>query len=311
MPDGATQPGFNTMGFRRFLQRVWVLFEQYGKQPHIVPHMTYCFEIPALSFASAVVNGEDRDIYPFATHSFIDSWSSTEVRIMGSSPKWGFINFWKPGVYTKPTYPPDPKIPHWLHWQARAMHAMMIPHDYWYLWVYPTSRVIEGALVKFGLADPTVRFIPYWKLDGAASVTGNSIIMSLYAKKDRALVMVSNLSKQEQEVTVTVDPQKLFGRTPTGVVEWKDVDATLIGPESIAATKADLKKINLDDYGINDLTGPGIRKLEDDKVADFLQGDSAREKLQKHLAIRVENGAVRMIVRKQDYRLLEVSLPRE
>ncbi|MCG3147172.1 MAG: hypothetical protein PCFJNLEI_00609 [Verrucomicrobiae bacterium] len=311
MPNGATQPGFSTMGFRRFLQRVWVLFEQYGKQPHIVPHMTYCFEIPALSFASAVVNGEDRDIYPFATHSFIDSWSAAEVRIMGSSPKWGFINFWKPGVYTKPTWPPDPKIPPWMHWQSRAMHALMIPHDYWYLWVYPTSRTIEGPLVKFGIADPAVRFIPYWKLDGVAAATGNSILLSVYTKKDRALLIVSNLSKQEEDVTVTVDPQKLFGRVPKTEVQWKDVDSSLIGPEGTVATKADLNKINLEDHGINDLTGPSLRKLEDSAVGDFLQGDSPREKQQKHLALRVENGAVKLVVRKQDFRLLEVSLPRE
>ncbi|NLL84102.1 MAG: hypothetical protein GX230_07675, partial [Lentisphaerae bacterium] len=47
LADGTIQPGFNTMGFRRFLQRVWSLYAAQGKRARIIPHMTYCYEIPA------------------------------------------------------------------------------------------------------------------------------------------------------------------------------------------------------------------------------------------------------------------------
>ena len=72
MDNGKMQPGYSTMGFRRFLQRMWVLADQAGKPPRIVPHMTWCFEIPALSFSDAAVNGEDRDIVYPAQHTYMD-----------------------------------------------------------------------------------------------------------------------------------------------------------------------------------------------------------------------------------------------
>lgn len=285
MPDGQPQPGFNTLGFRRFLQRVWVLFTKAGKQPNIVPHMTYCFEVPALSFASAVVNGEDRDIYEGAQHTFMDVWGRDELRVMGSSPKWGFINFWKPTVVTKPSLNPTNAQRTWLHRQSRAMHALVVPHDLWYTWLYPTSRTIEGPLIQFGLAD--ARFIPYWDLAGHATVTGSNILCSIYAKPGKALVMVSNPLKQDQEVTVTVDPQKLFGKA--GPVTWKDVDSSLMPPKS-----------NVDKTQV---------KLEEENVLNLLDGSSPEEKEASRLALRPEGHQLRLIVRKQDFRLVEVTGP--
>jgi len=309
MDDGQLQPGFNTMGFRRFLQRVWVLFDQQGKQPHILPHMTYCFEIPALSFSSAVVNGEDRDIFPFAQHTFLDVWSRDELRIMSSSPKWGFINFWKPGVYDKVSPAAKPRLPAWMHWQTRAMHALTVPNDMWYLWTYPTARTIAGPLIQFDLSTPDVRFIPYWKLEGVASATGQSLMLSLYAKTERALVIVSNPLHTEQEVTVTIDPVKLFGAAPESVVAWKDVDGALMPPAVIAASAAELKQVKVDELGIDDLLTDGKRVLTADAVDDFLQGDSPEEKARKHLALRPAGNTVTFRLRPRDFRLLEVSRP--
>lgn len=288
MPNGQPQPGFNTLGFRRFLQRVWVLFTKAGKQPNIVPHMTYCFEVPALSFASAVVNGEDRDIYEGAQHTFMDVWGRDELRVMGSSPKWGFINFWKPTVVTKPSLNPTTAQRTWLHRQSRAMHALVVPHDLWYTWLYPTSRTIEGPLIRFGVGSPDVRFIPYWNLAGNASVTGSNILCSLYARTTNALVMVSNPFKQEQEVTITLDPAKLFGSA--GTVSWKDVDGSLMPPVS----HVDKTKVKLED-------------LDKENIHDLLDGTSPEEKAARHLAIRPNGNQVTLVIRAQDFRLLEVT----
>ena len=305
LPNGQTQPGFSTLGYRRFLQRVWTLFTQAGKTPQIMPHMTYCFEVPALSFATAVVNGEDRDIYPYAAHTFMDVWGRDELRIMGSSPKWGFINFWKPGVATQNT-PPSPALPPWLHWQSRAMHALVIPHDYWYTWLFPTANTINRALLEFGMADPDLRFIPYWKLDGTATATGQSLMLSIYAKPRRALLVISNLLKDEQEVTVTVDPEKLFGVSPGANLEWKDVDSALIPPVAAATSAADLKKLNVAEHGLNELPGDNQRKLDAGALQDFIEGDSPIEKEQKHLALHPHGNELKLVVRKQDFRLIEV-----
>jgi hypothetical protein len=49
--------------------------------------MTWCFEIPALSFAEATVNGGDRDIFFPAERRYMDVWRRDELRIMGSAEK--------------------------------------------------------------------------------------------------------------------------------------------------------------------------------------------------------------------------------
>ena len=306
LTNGQTQPGFSSLGYRRFLQRVWTLFTQAGKTPQIMPHMTYCFEVPALSFATAVVNGEDRDIYPYATHTFMDVWGRDELRIMGSSPKWGFINFWKPGVAPQNT-PPSPALPPWLFWQSRAMHALAIPHDYWYTWLFPTASTINRALLEFGMADPELRFIPYWKLDGAATASGQSLMLSIYAKPRRALLVISNPLKEEQEVTVTVDPEKLFGVAPGANLDWTDIDSSLIPPVAAATSAAELKKLNVAEHGLNELPGDNQRKLDEGALRDFIEGDSPMEKEQKHLALHPHGNELKLVVRKQDFRLIEVT----
>ncbi len=301
--DGNVQPGFSSMGFRRFLKRLWVVFEKSGKRPIILPHMTYCFEMPALSFAECTVNGEDRDIAPFAGYTYPQIWSKEEVRVMGSSEKWGFVTFWKPGVRADFDYRKDSAARLWIYTQSRAMHALMMQHDYWYLWMWPTANGIRPVLAKFGIDDPTVRFVPYWNQEGKAEVSDKNMLLSLWTKEKSALVMVSNLSGNEQEVTLTVDPRKIFGPDAPARVIWTDVDTGLNPPSTLAASQNDIKQAEdkMRALDVSDLNTP-----QDNAVDVLMQNLETGGKPVDKLLLRPVGNQARVVVRKFDYRLMVV-----
>ncbi|NQT91747.1 MAG: hypothetical protein HQ559_03225 [Lentisphaerae bacterium] len=309
LEDGRTQPGFNTMGFRRFLKRVSAIYQQNGKTPHILAHTTYCFEIPALSFVEMTVNGEDRDIYPLDQRTVMDTWSWSDLRIQGGSEKWGFVTFWKPTV-VRPPIVKGPARP-WLFWQYRTMDALMAQHDLWYLWC---NGSMMGRLAEFGVRDDDVRFVPYWRSGDLATVEkGKLIIVGFYAKPGKAVMMISNCFGQEQEVAIRLNAEKLFPGHTTGVT-WKDIDPGLLPPASKTATREEINNLKLPtDFDVMLHAGDteDLYLLEDG-VDDLLSGDTPEEKRVKHLRIRpgADGSVVELIVRKKDYRLIEI-VPRD
>jgi hypothetical protein len=304
---GQTQPGFSTMGFRRFLQRVWVLFEQQGKRPIIVPHMTYCFEIPALSFAECTVNGEDRDIPAFAGHFYPDVWSPDELRIMGSSEKWGFVTFWKPGVRAEIDYRFSLRAREWIRQQSRAMHALVAPHDTWYLWTWPTCNGIRPSLARFGMDDPAIRFVPYWDLGGAVAVTGQRTLVSAWAKPDKALLMIANLSKTNQIVKVSVDPEKLFGSGAVGVAAWEDIDTSLMPIDTGAASAEEIEKLQKQALPEDVGTELHPRYSAADHTANDLMAEVTGEtKRTGEMEVKAAGDVAEVLVGRYDYRLLQV-----
>jgi hypothetical protein len=305
--DPPRRQGFNAMGFRRFCQRVWKLLDARDKDPHILAHMTYCFEIPALSFCMAAVNGEARMIGLGAKHDTMDAWRRDELRIMGNAPKWGFATFWKPTVEIQGAVPDA--MAAWYYRQVRTLHANVMQADMWYLWHYPSARVILPSLYEFGMGDPELRFIPYWDNDGIPSVQApkpDDIEVGVFHKPGRALVMVSNFAREDQDVALTVDAGKLFPGAQS--VSWRDIDCSLEAPEDVVASAAEVRQaqqgimsgeLSLDAVGSDDTA---VGSLE-----DMLEGVDPKEKERERLRLRVDGGRASFVVRKRDYRLLEAT----
>jgi hypothetical protein len=322
LEDGTMQPGFNSLGFRRFLKRVRVLFQQAGKQPMIIPHMTYCFEIPALSFADACVNGEDRDIYYPTEQRFSQVWNPDELRIQSSSPKWGFITYWKNGVVVKNDVKENENTQLWRYWQSRDSHSLAIQSDLWYTWADNNRDTIEPSLAKIGLDAPDLRFIPNWRragimdvkevrilptaseLDTATPVAGstNSVLVCAYARKNRALMMVSNRSTKDQSVTITIHPSALFNSTQG--VRFADADLAMTPPGKPRASADDIKNAQKS-MEIDLSTENG--QADTTSVDELLAGQK-RDKNAERLTITSKDNTVTVPVRHNDFRLVEVRI---
>lgn len=304
LEDGKVQPGFNSLGFRRFLQRLWVLFDQAGKTPHIVPHMTWCFEIPALSFADVAVNGEDRDILFPNEARYMQVWSREELRVMGGAEKWGFLTFWKSGLNAEQA-PPGSDTASWTYWQGRGMHAHLFQHRLSPMWANYTHATFTPALARFGMTDPALRFLPDWDLGGAAQVTGpgkENAMVCLLAKPDRALMMVSNYTGEDRAVTVAVDAKPLFGAV--GAVAFADADIALVAPVAKAASKAEIKAVK--SAAGKDLVGETDTPTAEATV-DELEGKDPAAKEAARLALKADGNTLTVMVRRYDFRLILVT----
>ena len=318
MDDGTIQPGFNSLGFRRFLKRVRVLFQQAGKAPLIIPHMTYCFEIPALSFADACVNGEDRDIYYPTERRFSQMWGRDELRIQSSSAKWGFMAYWKNTVVVQNTVVKSEKSRVWQYWQSRAMHSLAIQNDLWIMWADESRGTIEPSLAAIGLDSPDIRFIPDWKRTGMMDVAEvrllpsegsaddapgntNAVMVCAYARKNRAIMMISNLGTNDQAVTVAVQPAALF--EGARAVQFKDADLAMTPPGKPVASSEEIQ--NAKKSMSLDLSSPD-GKPETDTVDDLLSGNKPKDKAKERLALKMNGNSVTVPVRKWDFRLVEI-----
>ena len=306
LPDGTLQPGFNTLGLRRMFKRLWVLCDQAGKRPHFTAHMTWCFEIPALSFFEAALNGEDRVIPPNAENTFIEHWGVEEMRVMSSSEKFGVVMLWIPEIKTEGM---ENTLRAWSWRQGRAMHALAVPHDQWYMFGNAALDLIRPPMVAFGIGAPDTRFIPYWKIDSVMRVgsegkpagRAEGVLTSAYARKNKALVIVGNLNKTDREITVTVAPGKLFGENVKNVA-WRDVDPALEPPVSLAASKNEIaeaqKKLM-----------KGQNELRDPSAVGGLDGfslEDEKEKARDAYRIEAKGITATLRVRARDYRLIEI-----
>jgi hypothetical protein len=126
------------------------------------------------------------------------------------------------------------------------MHSLAIQNDLWYMWANENRSTIEPALTAFGMDGADVRFIPDWRRRGILDVAGvqlaptnaadtaavalpgntNAVMVCAYARKDHALMMISNLGPKEQVVTISVTPASLFEGCRS--VKFGDADTTLI-----------------------------------------------------------------------------------
>jgi len=301
--------GFNSMGFRRFLKRCYRALVAQGKTPYIAPHMTYCFEMPALSFCAGTVNGEARDIHPYTKRNAIATWSRTELRVMGNGPKWGFATFWKPCIQQTEMVKDKRALQGWMHRQSRAMHALIPQHDIWYYWHYPSANSILPSFYEFGMDAPDLRFIPYWRMEGVAEASGGKegqTLLGIWAKKGRALMMISNLDKDDHELIVSVEPSKVFGEE-VGEVEWKDIDCSLERPEDLTAMARGkgIPKVGAAAENILD----GEEELTEEQVNNEMEGVTPKQREQQRLAPRPDGNKVTLVVRGRDYRLLQLRVP--
>jgi hypothetical protein len=284
--------GFSFMGFRRFNQRLWKLFQAKGKDPHILPHMTFCYEMPALSFCMAMVNGEARDIKPHMKRDTMQTWGRHSMRIMGNAKKWGIATFWKPPVQIEGGSSVDPL---WKYQQSRAQHAQTLQYDLWYLWGYPTVNTILPVFQTFDMASEEVGFIPHWKMGRRIMVKdgGDALLPCAWTKTDSALVMVSNFAEEDKAAVITIDAKALFGETATGVT-LVDADTKLEAPKSKMLDKASAVATKTD-----------LMEEEDDMDIDLDENDPAADEA-KRLEATISGNTATVVIRRHDYRIFSV-----
>ena len=93
--NGVTQPSTDILGMRQFLKRLRTLFHLKGKPGFVLVHASNSELIPAYSFVTAIVDGEQFR-HRLAGDDYIASVSLDQVRMQNSPGQYGVRNLWTP-----------------------------------------------------------------------------------------------------------------------------------------------------------------------------------------------------------------------
>ncbi|MBF0246282.1 MAG: hypothetical protein HQL31_13625, partial [Planctomycetes bacterium] len=178
--------GFTFMGQRRFLKRLWHLFEAQGKEPGISAHMTFCYEMPVLSFCNYLFNGEVFGSKPFNDYDAMDYWKPDTMRILGGAAKWGAGMAFK-DYFEREGIPFDDRRDQWVYAQDRAQTGLTATSD-----VFGFSLMggaLSSSLKKAGVFGDKLKVFPWWLSDTVLELEapeGAVVKAAVYAMQDRA-----------------------------------------------------------------------------------------------------------------------------
>ena len=203
--NGITQPSTDILGMRQFLKRLRTLFYLKGKPGFLLVHASNSELIPAYTFATAIVDGEQFR-QRLVADDYIASVSLDQVRMQTAPGQYGVRNVWIPQFERfhagDPTWPGSA-----AERQAfRNFMTLVLLHDgeFWPTFVPQDERLaLLGALDAFGTDDAS--FQGYWSPAPLATTTRAPARISVYRRADSLLLVVGNLSASAEDVDVSVD----------------------------------------------------------------------------------------------------------
>lgn len=202
--SGQRQPHYPIFAARQFNKRLATLLtEKKGPEQYVIwNHISRCYDLPALSFSTAILDGES----PFQAvreggPKLTELVSLDYLRVQATGEHFGIVPTWL--VYRRQG---DPSV-------LRATLAMLLPHG---TPLYPSGGVATSApdaelMVKvwqafhnFGVRDAA--FVGYWENDDLLTLkpTNEKLICSLYQRDGRYLLLLSNIGKQHITANISL-----------------------------------------------------------------------------------------------------------
>ena len=206
------------LGQREFYRRLCLVQLDAGiKNPIIMLHNTDCVQLPAMTFATHLFNGEHiRQQSSAIMHNGKDILDTYDVTMfaseLGSMP-FGLTNSdYQSTDVLLPTFGGGKEDPELYKFRiTKAFLAGALPHN-----TLPSgSRCHYGIFdrllriyLKFGV--PQAEFIGYWDKP-AQVVSGKDIFVSVYKKDGKALAVISHIGKghEKQSAEIRFDAAKL------------------------------------------------------------------------------------------------------
>ena len=202
---------------RALMKRIYTINKRNDPANLMVCHMSTCLCIPVLSFCDAIVDGEQ---YGWALHEDFDGHYMpltplARVRAELMAWQWGPVPFFLP--CNRGPNPWTPKL-------MRELLALMLPHGmrFWHSGHRQTMAKVLDVVDAFGLDE--ARFIPYWSVaDWRRMADDDGLVLSAYARGERAMLLVANLRAQPRDVGLTLDARTLgLAALPRGAADPLD-----------------------------------------------------------------------------------------
>jgi hypothetical protein len=203
--NGATQPATDILGMRQYLKRLRTVFHRKGKPGFLLVHASNSELIPAYTFATAIVDGEQFR-HRLVGDDYIASIALDQVRMQNAPGQYGVRNVWIPQF--DHFHGDDAAWPESAAGRAafRNLLTLVLLHDgeFWPNFVSQEERLpLLGALDAFGVSE--AGFTGYWSEAAPATTSRALARVSAYARPGALLLVVGNLSSAAESVDVTVD----------------------------------------------------------------------------------------------------------
>lgn len=222
------------LGYREFLRRTYMLLVNTGaKEPAVILHNTDYVELPAMTFATHLLNGEHiRQDSSTIMHNGKDIQDTYNIEMFAnelSSLPFGIVNsVYQANDILQPKYGGGKEDPELYKFRiTQAFLAGVLPHNTMLSQErchYGILEKVARTYEKFGVGQ--AKFIGYWKRPALVEGTTN-IYVSVYVNADgkSALAVVSHIGKDHDYHTfdVTFDAEAL-GFIPQSATDMMTAD---------------------------------------------------------------------------------------
>ena len=234
--DGKRYPEYDWFGRRNLIKRMCAVFyKKHGRIPIMRVHLAATLVVPIASFCDSVVTGENINSAYFNGAKLMDEYTVNKAGILKSidgrsedflyytaTPDRWAIEYggqafgWNVCVMSNLTKSPqlNKKYAH-SDEASRDYLAMCLIHDntIWPVFCKPDSAYkLLKIKQDFKIGDEKVKFYPYWGEKHPVAVNGKECYAVTWKNGDDYLVAVANLSRDAQNVTVSLDGEFFSGK---------------------------------------------------------------------------------------------------
>jgi len=179
---GQIHPGLGLLSRdRAFIRRIAVMMHERGREPFAFVHMTNAATLPMLSFAQVQLAWE----FKYGANDYQERFTPDYMRTVNTGRQFGAIPILLGGTQVK-NDPPE------HHRVSRTGFAMALPHEtFFYSRVdYKLALAVKAILKDFrtGAYDA----FPYWKNTSVVKTIPGDLLITVYRKADRLLLVVGN-----------------------------------------------------------------------------------------------------------------------
>jgi hypothetical protein len=195
LPDGRIQPTFHGFNLRKFMMRLYALMGDHRLTPGSqVAHATNAYPLLAFPWIDAVLDGEWAEIYDSTTRDWVDYYPVDRMRVMSIAQNFGVQVSWMSLFRVSDRKRYDSLFRQFMDYQRL--------HD---TWTGQDGRYPPRAVLDWGVNDPRLQFVPYWR-NTAVTSADKELLVSLWRLPDRVLMVVfNNNGKQSKDAALRID----------------------------------------------------------------------------------------------------------
>jgi hypothetical protein len=227
---GRPQASTDILGTRALLKRLRTLFHQKGKPGYVLAHASNNELIPAFTFATAIVDGE-QFTRRLVSDDYIASLPLDQARLQMAPGQYGIRSMWIPQFSYFHASDPAWKGSAAEKRAYRNFLALTLVHDAEFVPQDIPAQDRLNVLAAFdGFGTPMSTFHGYWIDRPLARSPLSTVAISAYRRSSptRLLLVVSNLSPSGNTVPIEIDAAAAGFPIGAGTQAWDRPSGTAI-----------------------------------------------------------------------------------